>query len=101
MATAACAVVLAGCGGGLDGSATDAERAKVERHLRNVRDVACTHPKGVTQCEVRVRKSPVGVEQWRCEFMFQEEPGGYTGSESCWGLERGVSPANMRIGTSR
>jgi hypothetical protein len=98
IAVAACAVMLSGCGSGLDGSATDAERAKVERYLRDVRDVACTHPKGATQCEVRVRKAPVGVEKWSCEFVFHRgsDPDAYSGADSCW-TEEG-SPDNVRGG---
>jgi hypothetical protein len=59
----------------------------VERYLRDVRDVACEHPAGMTRCEVRVRKAPVGVEAWTCEFAFLRSGGSalaYSGSETCW-----------------
>ena len=94
---AAGAVVLGGCGGGLDGSATPAERATVERYLLNVRDVACEHPAGTTRCDVRVRKRPVGVEEWTCEFTFRRGPAqSYSGADACW--TDGGSPDNLRQG---
>ena len=94
---AACALVLGGCGGGLDGSATPAERAKVERFLVNVRDVACEHPAGMTSCEVRVRKRPVGLEEWTCEFVLRRSGSAYSGADACW--TDGGSADNVRRAT--
>jgi hypothetical protein len=92
------ALALGGCGSGLDGSATSAERAKVERYLRNVRDVACEHPQGMTRCEVRVRKRPVGLEAWTCEFVFRRggsaDAPAYSGADACW--TDGGSADNLR-----
>ena len=81
-----CGLAVGGCGGGLDGSASDAEQAKVRRYLRDVKDVACTHPTDVTRCEVQVRKSPVGVEAWHREFSFTSDPesAASSGVDSCW-----------------
>jgi hypothetical protein len=85
----ACAA-LAGCGG-LEGSATPAQRALVSKYLRRVDDVSCAQrsPR-VTRCEVRVRKVPVGSEAWRCEFVRGRDEG----SDSCW--TEGGSPENLR-----
>jgi hypothetical protein len=88
------ALALGGCGSGLDGSATPAERAKVERYLRNVRDVACEHPRGMTRCEVRVRKRPVGLEAWTCEFVLRRSGSAYSGADACW--TEGGSTDNLR-----
>jgi hypothetical protein len=90
-----CGIALGGCGG-LDGSASDAEQAKVRRYLRNVHDVACTHAKNVTRCEVQVRRSPVGREAWHCEFSLvsDAEQRAFSGVDSCW-TETG-SPENLR-----
>ena len=91
-----CGIALGGCGGGLDGSASDAEQARVKRYLHNVKDVACTHPNDVTRCEVQVRRSPVGREACHCEFSFvsDAESTAYSGADSCW-TETG-SPDNLR-----
>jgi hypothetical protein len=95
-----CALGIGGCGG-LDGSATGEEQAEVRKLLRNVRDVACTHRKDTTRCEVRVRKSPVGLEAWHCEFArsSSSQLGADSGSDACWTETgsrdnlRGVPPA--------
>jgi hypothetical protein len=87
-------LALGGCGSGLDGSATSAERAKVERYLRDVRDVACEHPAAMTRCEVRVRKRPVGLEEWTCEFVLHRSEQAYSGVDACW--TEGGSTDNLR-----
>ncbi len=91
-----CALALGGCGE-LDGSASGAERAEVRKLLRDVRDVACSHPKDTTRCGVRVRKSPVGFDTWHCEFRrsSDSELVAYSGSDACW-TEHG-SPGSLRL----
>ncbi len=95
-----CGIALGGCGGGLDGSASDVEQAEVRKYLRNVKDVACTHPESVTRCEVQVRRSPVGVEAWQCEFssVSDSKHEASSGTETCW-TETG-SPDNLRTRSS-
>jgi len=91
-----CTLAFGGCGG-LDGSATGAERAQVYKLLRNVRDVACTHAKDAARCDVRVRRSPVGFDTWQCEFSrgSDAERVASSGSDACW-TEDG-SPGDLRL----
>jgi hypothetical protein len=91
---AGCALAVAGCGGN---SASRAQVRQVTHVLPEARDVRCArHPGGVTRCEAHVRKRPVGVEHWRCEFTLRSgsEAGSYSGTDSCW-TEDG-SPESVR-----
>ena len=79
----ACALALAlgGCGGPQI-SASPTDRARVRELLPRARDISCTRSaKGVTRCEVSVRKRPVGSEDWHCEFKGDVH---LSGSSSCW-----------------
>jgi hypothetical protein len=89
---AGCALAVAGCGGN---SATPAQLRQVRHVLPEARDVRCAaHAGGVTRCELHVRKRPVGIEHWHCEFTLHPDAGSYSGTDSCW-TEDG-SPESMR-----
>ena len=57
----------------------------------------------MTRCEVRVRKRPVGLEEWTCEFVFRRggsaDAPAYSGADACW--TDGGSTDNLRpdVGT--
>ena len=85
---ASCSMVLAlalgGCGG-QDSTATASQQARVKHWLPRARDIDCHRRPGGFACRVTVRKQPVGVEHWRCEFTRQagREPGSYGGAAWC------------------
>jgi len=81
----ACAVALGGCGDTSDMTSSKAQQRKVRELLPEARDIRCaSHGRHAMRCQVHVRKQPVGVEHWTCEFETHAAGDATSGTAACF-----------------
>jgi hypothetical protein len=94
----ACAVALGGCGDTSDGTSSKAQQRQVRRLLPDATDIRCaSHGPHATRCEAHVRKMPVGIEHWACEFETQASANATSGTAGCFsedGSLRSLRPSS-------
>lgn len=94
----ACAVALGGCGDTSDGTSSKPQQRQVRRLLPDARDIRCaSHGPQTTRCQAHVRKMPVGIEHWDCEFAAHATANATSGTAACFsedGSARSLRPSS-------